>query len=243
VVYVMENPVTSNRVTPGFCAFATLTGEGGESGEGTDRLTDSLAAAFADGVGEHRMIGSLPTYEHLFSGSPVTRGLGRTLFRAAFDAAREEVDWDADSLAKECADLLAFRGDPWGWAKNNLEAGPEPERAFRAAVGLAAGDESPADAPERGADGDESRAIEAMRLAVARAAEDAGVTFDELADVNGLFALWFAIVSDPEHVASMEAEMERAWVDAQEFHLRYGSLPPPPGRSSVLRWTGPTGSR
>jgi hypothetical protein len=63
-------------------------------------------------------------------------------------------------------------------------------------------------------------------------------------ETAALFNLWFRLVSTPEYVARVEAEMPNAWVGAQEALQRHASFQHfqnLAGRSTIRPWPAPLG--
>ena len=185
-------------------------------------LLESVARLFAANPDDERcVVGSLPTYIRMPTGSPFDAEHTAGLFRAAIDTIADR-SAELPDFREACQDVLGAWEDPW------QQATAEYKRAFSSVEGRALLREFRQ--LEEGDPIDKALADEtpAHREAVG----------DE---TSGLFSLWLRLASASDFVERIEIEMGKAWIGAQQFQQQYGNLQQVAGRSTIRPWPGTLG--
>jgi hypothetical protein len=181
---------------PEYHAIA-LVPPGGDQAAAVRQVLLPIFEANGDGA-TWALIGSVPSYVHLFPGSPVDHACAAQLFRAgnAAGAARGELTDYRESIE----DALRSWRDPWGQAAEAVTRvfeGADAQRLIARIRRLEVGDWF-SDSDETVADGESS---------------DQG----DPIETDDLFDLWFALTAQPAYVERIEGQMGIAWTGAQAF--------------------------
>jgi hypothetical protein len=188
VVSVSDHPAYPD------CRAIAVVPPGGDRAAAVRAVLGPIFAANGDGE-TWSLIGSVPSYVHLFPESPVDHACAAELFRVG-NAAGAAMSGMLTDYRESIEDVLRSWQDPWGHAAEAVTrafTGADAQRLLarirRLEVGEWFDDEDEDGEPEHG----------------------------DSIETDDLFDLWYALATQPAYAARIERQMEAARVGAQAF--------------------------